>query len=55
MEVPEVTDGQQEHTEVSATEGESEWSFSSTLRAFYGYRIRINRILLTDQLKRRGY
>ena len=52
MEVPEVTDGQQEETEVSVTEGESERSFSSTLRAFYGYRIRMNSILLTDQLKK---
>jgi len=55
MEVPEVTDGQQEHTEVSVTEDESEWSFSSALRAFYGYRIRMNSILLTDQLKHGGY
>ena len=53
IKVPEVTDGQQKHTEISVTGGESERSFSSTQNAFCGYRIKMNNILLTDQLKTR--
>jgi hypothetical protein len=54
IKVSKVADGQQQDTEVSVTEGESEWSFSSTHRAFCRYRIRMNSPLVTDQLKTQG-
>lgn len=51
MEVPEVTDGQQEGTEVSVAGGANECHPLARHRTFCGYRIRMNSILLTDQLK----
>ena len=50
VEVPEVADGQHKNTGVSDTVGGSERSLALTQVAFDGYRIKMNKILLRDQL-----
>lgn len=50
VEVPEVADDQQHNADISVTVGGSERSLSPTWIGLIGYRIRMNKILLTDQL-----
>ena len=50
VEVPEVADDQQHNADISVTVGGSERSLSPTWIGLIGYRIRMNKILLTDHL-----
>lgn len=50
VEVPEVADGQQKDTDISGKRARVSDPLVSTSMAFDGYRIRINKILLRDQL-----